>query len=62
MTGARALAALTVLALVAAIGIVGMLLAGGAADAAFFAMTALPLVVGGGCAWWFRNRGAGRKP
>lgn len=62
MTGARALAVVTALALLAATGIVGMLLAGGAADVAFFAMTMLPLIVGGACAWRFRNRNTGKKP
>lgn len=55
MTGARALCLVLALALVAIGGIVGMLLADGAWDRAYFAMTALPLLVGAGCGWRMRR-------
>ncbi|MFT3762235.1 MAG: hypothetical protein QM761_06405 [Pseudoxanthomonas sp.] len=59
MTGARAIWLVSLLALVAIAGIVGMLLAGGGWDWLFFAMAALPPAVGGWC-WWRLRGGAGR--
>lgn len=57
MTGARAIRRILLLALLALGGIVGMLLAGGGWDWLFFAMTALPLLVGA-CCWWRLRSGA----
>ncbi|MET0548176.1 MAG: hypothetical protein ABW002_02735 [Xanthomonas sp.] len=61
MTGLRALCLLSVLALAAIGGIVGMLLAEGALDRLCFALAAAPLLVGAGCGWWLRRSGAAAK-
>lgn len=59
MNGRNTLRGVLVLMLCAIAGIVGMLVAEGIWDRAFFALTALPLVLGGWRAW--RHRGDGTR-
>lgn len=64
MSARRRLLRVTQLALLAAAGIIGMLLADGVWDAVCFVLAALPLLIGGWRAWTLRAQSAKalRKP